>query len=175
MTTIFCTNKLANYLGANNLTQIATTGTIGNWNANIFHVNRRKWIFMINDKTCYSIIIPNILKKHLKNFDQLFSYRLIEQLNYDGISLNKTAENEILNDTLFFCKTNNNRPIIGTMTQFIKDLNYYLCYHHEEMTLPELNNRLTNNLVTAFAKNKNDMHNPLDLMRLQISEMEGSV
>ena len=65
-----------------------------------------------------------------------------------------------------FMKTNNNRKVIGTMTQFIKDLDYFLYYHHEVLTLQELNHRVTDNLITIYSDKKYDrMDNPIDLMQ----------
>ena len=152
------------------MSKTVTNGSLGNWNANIFHVNRRKWIFMINERSCYSIIIPDFRKSDLKKFNEIFTNRLMQQLCYDGVKMNRDAVQKIRDEQFSFTNTNNNRPIIGTMTQFIKDLNYFIFYHPQQMSLPELNNKLTNNWVTALAKNKQGMHNPVELITRQLTE-----
>lgn len=163
---------MAKFIGANRIIKIDADGLIGNWNANIFYVDRKKSVLLINDKTCYSIIIPNISKKQMEHFQEIFIHRLLEQFEYDGIQINKIQIDQLSGELLNFTTTNNNRPIIGTMTQFIKDLKYLISYHDEELSLVELNNTLTNNYVTALSTKKSEMQNPIELMKKEISQMK---
>ena len=70
----------------------------------------------MNDQTYYSLLFLNISKKDILNMENLFSERLLEQLDHDGISINekvhdliklesKTALVENLNTDLFSITT----------------------------------------------------------------------
>lgn len=172
MANIFCTNKLEKIIGKQNIQQLQVDNVIGNWNANVFFVNRRKFLYLINDQTCYSIILPNFIKKSIGKFHQLFYQRLFEQYQYDQIIIDSKLKCRLLESPINFMKTNNNRKIIGTMTQFIKDIEYYLYCHHEQLNLIELNNRMTNNFVSVFKEKKYEMDSPIELMQKAINEVE---
>ncbi len=176
MANIFCTKKLEKIIGKKNINPEEVENLIGNWNPNVFYVNRKKFIFLINEKTCYSVIIPNFVKKELSNFKAIFYERLLDQLRYDKIEVDLVIVNRLMIHEVNFMGTNNNRKIIGTMTQFIKDIDYFLCYHHKMQTLQELNHRMTDNLVTIFAKKKYDrMDRPIDLMQTLLNETRKKV
>ena len=172
MANIYCTKKLEKIIGKENIQEIESDNSIGNWNANVFYVNRKKFIFLINDKTCYSIILPNFIKKDLINFNSIFYHRLFEQFQNDKILISAKLKIKLESIPFNFMKTNNNRKIIGTMTQFIKDIEYYLYYHNEQLNLIELNNRMTNNYVGAFKEKKYEMDSPIELMQKTINEIE---
>lgn len=172
MANIFCTKKLEKIIGKQNIQELQVDNIIGNWNANVFFVNRRKFLYLINDQTCYSIILPNFIKKNIENFNQIFHQRLFEQYQYDQIIINSKIKRKLLESPINFMTTNNNRKIIGTMTQFIKDIEYYLYYHHEQLNLIELNNRMTNNFVSVFKEKKYEMDNPIELMQKTINEIK---
>ena len=176
MANIYCTNKLGKIIGKKNIGVDGVENLIGNWNANVFYVNRRKFIFLINEKTCYSVIIPNFVKKDLPNFKDIFYERFLDQLRYDRIEVDLRIINRLMTHEVNFMKTNNNRKVIGTMTQFIKSIEYYLYYHHEMQTLQELNHRMTDNLVTIFSEKRyGRMDRPIDLMQELLSETRKKV
>jgi hypothetical protein len=165
MANIFCTKKLEKIIGKQNINSNEVRSLIGDWNANVFYVNRKKFIFLINDLTCYSVIIPNFVKKDFPKFKEIFYQRFFDQLRYDKIIIDLKLINKLIEYPINFMRTNNNRKVIGTMTQFIKDMDYFLCYHDQMQTLQELNHRMTNNLVTIFGTKKYDMDRPIDLMQ----------
>ena len=165
MANIFCTKKLEKIIGKQNISEQEINGLLGNWNANVFYANRKKFIFLINDRTCYSVIIPNFTKRDLPNFKDIFYDRFLDQLRYDNVTIDCKLVDKLVESSINFLKTNNNRKVIGTMTQFIKDIEYFLYYQDEMQTLQELNHRMTNNLVTIFGTKKYDMDRPRELMQ----------
>ena len=175
MANIYCTKKLEKIIGKDNIKSTPAENLLGNWNANIFYINRKKFIFLINDKTCYSLIVPNFVKKDLPNFKNIFFKRLFDQFIYDGIEISYELMEKIYKLPIQFMKTNNNRKIIGTMTQFLKDLDHILYYSEEPMNLLELNHKFTDYLVSALSDNKNSYSIPLKLMKELILEIEGKI
>ncbi len=176
MANIFCTKKLEKIIGKSNINIYEVESLIGNWNANVFYVNRKKFFFLINDKTCYSVIIPNFVQKELPNFKAIFYERFFDQLRYDNIDIDLRIINRLMSYEVNFMKTNNNRKVIGTMTQFIKDIDYFLYYHDEVLTLEELNHKVTDNLVTMFSQKRYDhMDSPIDLMQKLLNEIRKEI
>ncbi len=175
MANIFCTKKLEKIIGKANISADEVDSLIGNWNANVFYVNRKKNIFLINERTCYSVIIPNFVKKNLPKFKEIFYQRFIDQLQYDSIQIDLRVTNRLMNQQINFRKTNNNRKVIGTMTQFIKDVEYLLYYHHEIQTIQELNHKMTNNYVTIFGPKKYDIDSPIELMQELLNKTKRKV
>ncbi|RAW01379.1 hypothetical protein DQQ10_10780 [Pseudochryseolinea flava] len=79
----------------------------------------------MNNKTCYAVLIANILKKDVKDFVQVFKERLIRQLDYD-IKINEAQEIRFRNELggLVISKTNNDRRIMGIINHYIENLKY---------------------------------------------------
>jgi hypothetical protein len=149
---------------------------LGNWNANIFTLKGRKCLIVMNDETYYSLLFLDILKADFLNFGQLFSKRLIEQIDYDDIKvpieITPTLSTELQPR---FLPTNNNRKVLGTMKEFVLDIEYYFHnQYYDELAnthLPELNHRLTNNLVGALKEKKSDFGKPIEEMQMKLNQI----
>ena len=122
MTTIYCSNKLKDFIGSTRLTSVdsSTQNPFGDWNAHLFYFDRHKHLIFVNNKSFYSIIIEDIKKADLKNFDKLFLNRLTDQLVFDkviDISDALITIQKLL--PLRLSNTNNDKKTIGTMNEFI--------------------------------------------------------
>ena len=171
MTNIFCTKKLEKLVGK---TLIATEPTsdqlLGNWNANLFPLNGRKCLIVMNDVTYYCLIFLDILKKDILNFHELFYQRLIEQLDYDQVDFPVACASKLMTVCEpVFLQTNNNRKVLGTMNEFVFELEYHfhMDYYGDfnRTNLPELNHRLTDNLVGALSSKKHEFGRPIEEMK----------
>ena len=87
MRLIHCTQKLLKELGSPHLQNIestlATEG-LGNWYANLIRIDRRKCLLFTNEKTLYSFLIANVLKKNIKNIEEKFLINLSMILQAEG-------------------------------------------------------------------------------------------
>jgi len=170
MFTFYCTKKLEKFIGKPLIADPQLDVSLEGWNANYFNVNRKKYIMAMHDQTCYVVLVPNILKRDLKSFSSLFANRLRDQLVFDGIPISETLNQALLDDReIQFMPTNNNRRILGTMTQFVKDLDWF---DFDETVICEVNHRLTNNWVSALGDKRYDFDRPIDMMRKYLEEGE---
>ena len=123
--TIYCSKKLESFLGQSEGTDHQSSTWLGDWNGHLFTVDRKKCLIFVNNKSYYSIILTNVYKKDVTDFGQVFSKRLIEQLDYD-LGLNESQEIRIrkeLND-IFVTRTNNDKKILGTINHHVQQLKY---------------------------------------------------
>lgn len=122
MSRIYCTQRLQKFIGkgVQDLPIDLVDSKYGDWNGNLFFINKRKYIVLTNNLTNYSIFLPNILKKDLKEFNNLVERRVIEQLKHDKIIDQNDSEfiNEFIGHLTFY-KTNNDRRITGVMNDII--------------------------------------------------------
>ncbi len=171
MPNIFCTRKLEKLLGKGLIAPEPTTNELlGNWNANLFPLAGRKCLIAMNDLSYYCLIFLDILKKDLLNLHELFYQRLIEQLHYDQINFSVACSAQLLNySEPKFLRTNNNRKVLGTMNDFVYQIEYlfHMDYYgkFEATNVPELNHQLTNNLVGALKPKQYDFGVPIEEMQ----------
>jgi hypothetical protein len=176
MADIYCTKKLEKVLGKSHITSTPEVShRLGSWNANLFPLSGRKCLIMTNDVTCYTLLFLDILKKDLLNFQDLFYERLIDQLEYDGIEVSLSCAPELLNHcSPAFRRTNNNRKILGTMNDFVFQIDYIFQLDYAanlRLThVAELNNRLNDFLVGALRSGKRNYGKPRDEMQMLLDE-----
>lgn len=124
--TIYCSKKLETFLGKITRTiEQAESSIIRDWNGHLFTIDRNRCLIFMNNRTCYSMVMSNVLKKDVKDFSQVFKERLIRQLYYDlkinerqEIKLRKEFERIVIN------KSNNDKKIIGTINHHVENLKY---------------------------------------------------
>lgn len=171
MTNIFCTKKLEKLVGRNLIVSEPTSDQLlGNWNANLFPLNGRKCLIVMNDVTYYCLIFLDILKRDILNFHELFYQRLIEQLDYDHVDFSVECAPQLMASCKpNFLRTNNNRKVLGTMNEFVYELEYHFHMDYygnfSRTNIPELNHRLTDNLVGALKPEKFHYGRPIEEMQ----------
>lgn len=177
MTNIYCTKKLEKLLGKKLLGQEeAHDSKLGNWNANIFHLQGKKCLILMNDVTYYSLFFLDIRKADLLKFSDLFYARLIEQLDYDKIDFAVDCSPMLIEETTAqFLPTNNNRKVLGTMTDFIRAIEYIFHenYHGQlsNVDVRKLNHSYTNYLVGALNPKHGKYGKPIEEMKKKIEEI----
>lgn len=176
MANIFCTKKLERLVGKAYIQPEPKNDILGSWNANIFPVQGRKCLILMNDQTYYSLLFLDILKKDLLKFHLIFVERLIEQLSFDRVDFPVDCTPLIMDDlTPRFLSTNNNRKVLGTMNEFIYEAEYHINYSYdgklEHVNLPQLNHVLNSNLVGALMPKKHEYGRPIEVMRNKLAEV----
>ncbi|MBL7889421.1 MAG: hypothetical protein JNL24_07715 [Bacteroidia bacterium] len=169
MTTIYCSNKLKDFIGPTNLKSYdnLTPNKLGDWNAHIFVYGRRKNLILINNISYYTLIFPNIKKADFKNFEDLFIKRLSDQLLFDNIIEIEHAP--ILKQRLLPVKlttTNNDRKALGTMNEYIFSFRLYMDFFElDSLDLNHINGKLNDTLVGASRPQKRDYGRPIEDMK----------
>ncbi len=169
--TIYCSKKLETFLGQIN-TSIKPTETsiFGDWNGHLFSIDRRKCLIFMNNKTCYSVVMTNVLKKGTKDFGQVFKERLIRQLDYD-LKINESQEVKLRKELgdIVLSRSNNDKKIIGTINHHVDNLKYNnygdgVENWDEKNVTGLLNNYLVGTKINAGRKRNRDFFRPIELM-----------
>jgi hypothetical protein len=93
---------------------------LGDWNAHLFTVDRRKCVVLVNNKSYYAMFMAGILKKDLKNFPEIFLAHLLRQLAYDKIlDAPQSALIQKHYGQPMLLRTNNDKKALGTINDFI--------------------------------------------------------
>lgn len=173
MTTIYCSGKLAEFLGKEKLTSPleSNENQLGNWNGHLFYYQRQKYLMFVNSKTYYAVLIPPIKKADLKNLENIFLQRLLSQLvvdqiideDYTLITLSRLLP-------IAFSRTNNNKKAIGTLNEFIYQFKGQLEYSNGiQPSLSILNSHL-NQMPVGAGKSKERAYGwPIEDMRALIN------
>ncbi len=173
MATIFCSNKLKDFLGQKYFgtpDEPAVNG-FGDWNAHLFYFDRRKNLILVNNKSYYAVILEDIKKADFTGFSSLFFDRLTEQLLHDRVIDPSEGLLTIHKYTpLFFSRTNNDKKTIGTINEFI--FHYQVSRDHPywfNKSLLEINSNINNSLTGAGRTKNRDYGRPTEDMRILLS------
>jgi hypothetical protein len=154
MTRVYCTKKLEVFIG--NVQQTLPDDyndiKLSDWNAHLFFVDKRKCFVFVNILTNYSVFIADIVKKDLKNIDEIFMIRLNEQLLQDKVICD--FKNAIpLTDCvkISFFKTNNNKKVIGRINDFVSTFKVHCSYKYGHLNEMDIvyENGLINTMPTG--------------------------
>jgi hypothetical protein len=168
--TIYCSKKLETFLGQITPTiQPTESSTLGAWNGHLFTIDRKKCLIFMNNQTCYSVVMTNVLKKDLKDLGQVFKERLIRQLDHD-LNLNERQEIKFRKDLgdIVLSKSNNDKKIIGTINHHVDNLKYnnYGGEHWDDVNVTGiLNDYSVGTKLTTDRKRNRDFFRPIELMQ----------
>jgi len=125
MTEIFTSKKLKKIIHKKiENSDLLVEGKLGNWNANVFYVAKKKCLLFVNAETFYSVIIPKFSMKDIDRIDELFIDCFYNQLLFEKVNTEfETIVNII--GKVNFQRTNNDRKIIGILNYNIEKLNYF--------------------------------------------------
>lgn len=122
----------------------------------------------MNNRTCYSVVMTNILKKNTKDFRQVFRERLIKQLDHD-IKLTAGQEIKLRKDSvdIVLTKSNNDKKIIGTINHQVENLKYNdigggIANWDDLIVSGIINKYLVGTKITT---DKKDYFKPIELMK----------
>ncbi|TVR77747.1 MAG: hypothetical protein EA412_10340 [Chitinophagaceae bacterium] len=139
----------------------------GDWNAHLFFLNRRKNLIFVNNKSYYCLIIQDIKKADLKDFESLFVNRLIEQLQFDKIIKPDDALvvfQKLLPLTL--TKTNNDKKAIGTMNEYVYIFKLHDTHPPSQgKPLKLINHHINNTPMSAGKQEKERYAYPIEDMK----------
>ena len=169
MTTIFCSNKLKDFVGQKQLTSVEnfTENKFGDWNGHLFYCDRRKYLIFVNSKSYYSLIFADVKKINLKDFETFFLNRLIEQLIFDKVIDNSNTLivlQKLL--PLKLTKTNNDKKALGTLNDFVFQ---FKCNRESpywsDKSIVQINNSINDSLTGAGRNKDRDYGRPIHDMQ----------
>ena len=114
MSLICCTTKLLREIGVtpSKLRNESTShGLLGQWHANLLHIDRRKCLLFVNDKTLFNFIIPDVSRVQIRDLPTLFPFHLSCVLSdehipdpvkaqvlseYDNLRIGKSSDRSVL-------------------------------------------------------------------------------
>jgi len=175
---LYCSKKLETFLGPINPSlPIPTHSPLGDWNGHLFTINRRKCLIVMNNLTCYSIMLFNVYKKDLKDFPQVFKERLIRQLDYD-LSITETQEIKLRHylNAIELRSSNNDRKILGTINHHVENLKFHTYqnggveYLDEVEVTGHFNNHLLGTKINPDRKRNRDYFRPIEAMNTLLKE-----
>lgn len=129
-------------------------GNLGNWNATVFYVSRKKCWLVTNKKTKYNVVLANIKSSDLDRIEEIFKNAFYSQLVYDGIITDFKYLDSIIG-SLEFLPTDNDKSTTGFQNQRLQSFEWwkYDFPTLEDMPLKELANR-TNTIPIHIGKGR---------------------
>jgi hypothetical protein len=146
MQLIRCTRKLQKEMGLKQSDLRAEEprfSYLGAWHANLIHIDRRKCVMFVNDKTLFNFIAPDVSKVQIRELDVLFKGYLSCVLADDGMGEADRAMILSEYDEVGYANTNS-KSVLGSMN----DLAFHYKYSIQEAggvhspAVPEIIRRL---------------------------------
>ncbi len=154
ITAIFTTKKLEKTI-SKHITKdsIENTSFLGEWNANIFIINRKKCWLLMNFKTKYVLVLNDIKIKDVKNISTVFKENLYNQFIYDGIIIDYDLLDKMVGEVKLY-STNNNRKALGSINDYLRHYDYWVYEYetYDNMNFKDLTSRLNTNLPNTLLK-----------------------
>ncbi|WP_179021570.1 DUF6933 domain-containing protein [Winogradskyella forsetii] len=141
-------------------------GILGQWNATVFYVDRKKCWLITNGLTKYNVILTDIKSSDLSKIEQIFKDALFGQLIYDGIMMDFENLDSIIGG-IDFLPTNNDRSTTGFQNHSLESLHWwkYEFGNLENMPIKDLTNRLnTSHIHIGKGRKISDYTNSIDEM-----------
>lgn len=131
MQIIRCTQKLQKEIGLkkSDLAELEPEFSyLGSWHANLLHIDRKKCVLFVNDKTLFNFIVPDVNRSLIKELGKLFIRHLSCVLASEG--LYEKAQEAIKAEyrDLAYAGTNS-KSVLGSMND--------LAFHYKHHILSE--------------------------------------
>ena len=164
MQLIRCTKKLQKEIGLKNADlaqQEPSPSMTGSWHANLLHIDRRKCILFVNDKTLFNFIISDVNREQIRQLDSLFSNFLQCILADEDIGEKIRDEIRLEYAEIGYANTNN-RSVMGSMNDLAFNYKYQIQakggVHH--CMLPQIIRQMNRMPMGAL-----DYNYPIDTLR----------
>ncbi len=128
MQIIRCTKKLQKEMGikeADLVLEEATASRLGGWHANLIHIDGRKCVLFVNDKTLFNFIVPDVPRAQIRNLSGLFTGFLACVLSEEGIADSEITKIIAEYQEVGYAKTNS-KKILGSMNELAFHYKYLI-------------------------------------------------
>jgi hypothetical protein len=127
MQLIRCTKKLQKEMGlkkADLHEAKPTFSYLGSWHANLIHIDRRKCVLFVNDKTLFNFIAPYVTRAQIRELDVLFREFLQSVLAEEAVSAS-TRQKISAEYTEVAYASSESKSVLGSMN----DLAFHYRFH----------------------------------------------
>ena len=131
MQIIRCTQKLQKEMGLkkSDLAELEPTFSFfGSWHANLLHIDRKKCVLFVNDKTLFNFIVPDINRALIKELSRLFINHFSCVVAAEGLSEKVQEAIKSEYQDLAYAGTNS-KSVLGSMND--------LAFHYKHHILSE--------------------------------------
>jgi hypothetical protein len=131
MQMIRCTKKLQQEMGLKE-SDLEVAGPafsyLGGWHANLIHIDRRKCVLFVNDRTLFNFIAPDVSREQIRELSVLFKSYLRCVLAEEGIA--ESVKQRIFSEYAEIAYGNtNNKSVLGSMND--------LAFHYKYQIMEE--------------------------------------
>ncbi|MFQ5644026.1 MAG: hypothetical protein ACE5FQ_10055 [Thiogranum sp.] len=98
---------------------------LGPWHANLVHIDRRKCVLFVNDKTLFNFIAPDVSRETIRDLDRLFISYLSCILADEGIAEADRARILSEYEEIGFANTNS-KSVLGSMNELAFHYQYHI-------------------------------------------------
>lgn len=121
MQLIRCTGKLRKEMGIKESELYEGNepeSLLGPWHANLIHIDGRKCVLFVNDKTLFNFIAPDVTRNQIRELSQLFMSGLHTVLNVEGFS--EEIKEKIVSEysEVQYAKSNS-KSVLGSMSDLV--------------------------------------------------------
>jgi hypothetical protein len=131
MQLIRCTQKLQKEIGLKK-SDLAKSepefSFLGSWHANLLHIDRKKCVLFVNDKTLFNFIVPDVNRTLIKELSKVFVKHLFCVLASEGLSEKFIEAIKTEYRNLAYAGTNS-KSVLGSMND--------LAFHYKHHILSE--------------------------------------
>jgi hypothetical protein len=123
-----CTKKLQKEIGLKQsdlCAEVPRFSYLGPWHANLIHIDRRKCVLFVNDKTLFNFIVPDLSRAQIRKLEKLFKSYLSCVLADAGIPEADRARILSEYDEVEYANTNS-KSVLGSMND--------LAFHYKYST-----------------------------------------
>ncbi|WP_299051743.1 hypothetical protein [uncultured Polaribacter sp.] len=167
-TQIYTTRKLEKTITKSIVEKSETENKIlGEWNATIFYVDRKKCWLIVNKLTKYLLILSDIKTPELKNITQIFTETFHSQLENDGIEIDYETLSGIIGE-IKLCETNNDRSANGSLNNCMYSIDDWIIDYGSFENLPF---RKINSGLNSSPNQMLEWKYPKEVMKETIEEM----
>ena len=155
MITFLCTQKMIKQLRLAKSDLVGAhdppDSLLGCWYANLFHINRRKCVLFMNDRTLYSVLLHGLLKPDFDNLGRRFVAGLTANLLGEGLPAEKVAALGMACHPVAFGKTKS-RSVLGYMNEHVFISKYMAATYRQpiEQEIEQLNHDLNETPMKAL-------------------------
>ncbi len=92
----------------------ASAGRLGPWHANLIHIDGKKTVLFVNDRTRFNFIVPDVPRAQVRNLGAVFAHWLSCMLSDEGVG--ESAKETILREykEVHFAPSGDRR-VLGSM------------------------------------------------------------
>ena len=127
MPLIRCTKKLQKEMGRKktDLHEVEPgSSRLGSWHANLIHIDRRKCVLFVNDRTLFNFIVPDVGRAQIRELDVLFREYLQCVLAEEGIP-ESARQKTVAGYKEVAYANSNSKSVLGSMN----DLAFHYKFH----------------------------------------------